>query len=142
VVESGCAATSKSTPGRDQQPVVAAIVTSPAGILVTKRRDGKPPWGFLSGEVEPGERPEDAAVREVKEEAGLLVIAGAVIGERDHLQTGRHMIYMACAPPNGLDVEVGDTAELEDVRWVTLAEADMLLPGMYGPVRDYLAGQV
>jgi 8-oxo-dGTP diphosphatase len=129
-------------PMKQAQPIVAAIVTSPEGVLITKRRDGKPPWGFVTGEVEPGERPEDAAVREVKEETGLLVLSGAIIGERDHPQTGRHMVYMACAPTNGLEVEVGDEAELEEVRWVSLAEADRLLPGMHGPVRDYLAGQV
>jgi 8-oxo-dGTP pyrophosphatase MutT (NUDIX family) len=40
------------------------------------------------GEVEPGERPEDTAVREVKEETGLEIRAGHVIGERDHPATG------------------------------------------------------
>jgi 8-oxo-dGTP pyrophosphatase MutT (NUDIX family)/transcriptional regulator with XRE-family HTH domain len=134
--------TDPGEPVRQAQPIVAAIVTSPDGVLVTKRRDGKPPWGFVTGEVEPGELPADAAVREVKEETGLLVLSGAVIGERDHPQTGRHMIYMACAPTNGLDVAVGDEAELEEVRWVSLADADKLLPGMYQPVRDYLAVQV
>jgi 8-oxo-dGTP pyrophosphatase MutT (NUDIX family) len=122
------------------QPVVAAIITSPLGVLVTRRRDGTPPWGFLTGEVEPGERPEDAAEREAKEEAGLLVLAGAIIGERDHPQTGRHMIYMACAPTNGLEVHVGDEAELAEVRWASLAEAEELLPGMHEPVHVYLAG--
>jgi 8-oxo-dGTP diphosphatase len=129
-------------PVKQAQPIVAAIVTSPQGVLITKRRDGKPPWGFVTGEIEPGEQPADAAVREVKEETGLVVLAGQAIGERDHPQTGRHMIYMACAPTNGLEVEVGDEAELEEVRWVSLAEAGRLLPGMYEPVRDYLAGQV
>ena len=33
---------------------------------------------------------------------------------------------------------VGDRAELAEVRWAGLAEANELLPGMYEPVRDYL----
>jgi len=122
-----------------QQPVVAAIVTSRLGVLVGRRNDGIPPWTFIAGEVEPGEQPEDAAVREVKEETGCLVRAAEKIGERVHPKTGRTMIYMAAAPTHGTDVFVGDRAELAEVRWVSLAEADELLPGMYEPVREYLA---
>ena len=119
--------------------IVAAIVTSALGVLVGRRNDGEPPWTFIAGEVEPGESPEDAAVREVKEETGCLVRAGEIIGERDHPATGRHMVYLAGYPTHGTGVFVGDEAELADVRWVSLAEADELLPGMFGPVRDYLA---
>ncbi len=124
--------------GLPRPAIVAAIVTSALGVLVGRRNDGKPPWTFIAGEVEPGESPEDAAVREVKEETGCLVRIGEIIGERDHPATGRHMIYMAARPTHGTDVFVGDEAELAEVRWVGLAEADDLLPGMYGPVRDYL----
>jgi 8-oxo-dGTP pyrophosphatase MutT (NUDIX family) len=123
----------------EPQPVVAAIITSPLGVLVGRRNDGSPPWTFIAGEVEPGESPEDAAVREVKEETGCLAEVDEVIGERDHPATGRHMIYMAGHPTHGTEVHVGDRDELAEVRWVTLAEADELLPGMFGPVRDYLA---
>ena len=45
--------------------VAAAIVISSEGVLIGRRNDGNPPWTFIAGEVEPGERPEDAAVREV-----------------------------------------------------------------------------
>jgi len=125
-----------------QPPIVAAIVTSPRGVLVGRRNDGRPPWTFIAGEVEPGEQPEDAAVREVKEETGLEVRAGQVIGERDHPATGRHMIYLSAAPVRGTDVFVGDEAELAEVRWVSLAEADELLPGMFGPAREYLVSEL
>lgn len=125
-----------------QQPVVAAIVTSPEGVLVGRRRDGKPPWTFIAGEQEPGERPEDTAVREVKEETGLEVRAGQVIGERDHPKTGRRMYYLAATPTHGTDVFVGDEDELAEVRWLSLAEADQLLPGMFGPVREHLAREL
>jgi 8-oxo-dGTP pyrophosphatase MutT (NUDIX family) len=56
----------------EPSPVVAAIVTSDVGVLVGRRNDGKPPWTFIAGKIEPGESPADAAVREVKEETGLL----------------------------------------------------------------------
>jgi 8-oxo-dGTP pyrophosphatase MutT (NUDIX family)/transcriptional regulator with XRE-family HTH domain len=126
-----------------RRPIVAAIVTSSEGVLITARKDGKPPWGFVTGEVEPGELAEDTAVREVKEETGLEVRAGRVIGERNpHPVTGRHMIYMAAKPTRGTSVFVGDEAELAEVRWVSVAEADELLPGMYEKVREHLAREL
>ena len=88
------------------------------------------------------ENPADTAVREVKEETGLRVTAGEVIGERVHPKTHRTMIYLAARPTHGTDVFVGDEDELAEVRWVSLAEADELLPGMFGPVREHLAREL
>jgi 8-oxo-dGTP pyrophosphatase MutT (NUDIX family) len=124
-------------------PVVAGIVTSDRGVLVGKRNDGKPPWTFIAGEIEPGESPTDAIVREVKEEAGLRVRAAErEIGRRVHPKTGRTMIYLACEPIAELDVFVGDPDELADVRWVSLPEAEELLPGLYEPVLLHLAREI
>ena len=123
----------------EQQPVVAAIVTSHLGVLAGRRNDGKPPWTFIAGEIEPGENQVDAAVREVKEETGLEVRAGHVeIGRRVHPKTKRTMVYLACTPVAGTDIFVGDEDELAEVRWLSLAEADELLPGMFEPVRAHL----
>jgi 8-oxo-dGTP pyrophosphatase MutT (NUDIX family)/transcriptional regulator with XRE-family HTH domain len=139
----GLRAVSANNQTAEMQPVVAAIVTSDRGVLIGRRLDGKPPWGFITGEVEPGELPEDAAVREVKEETGLEVRAGRLIGERNpHPSTGRHLIYMAAAPTRGTDVFVGDEAELAEVRWASVAEAVELLPGMFEPVREHLAREL
>src|SRR5262249_39501498 len=128
------------------QPVVAAIVTSERGVLVGQRRDGKPPWTFIAGgqDAVKDEPPQDTAVPEGKREAGVRIQAGDVIGERVHPKTGRTMIYVAAEPArvHDTDVFVGDSDELEDVRWVGLAEADELLPGMFGPVREHLAREL
>jgi 8-oxo-dGTP diphosphatase len=123
----------------EPSPVVAAIVTSDRGVLVGKRNDGKPPWTFIAGEIEPGESQADAAVREVKEETGLLVAAAErEIGRRVHPKTGRTMIYLACYPTGKTDVFVGDEDELSEVRWVGLQEAEELLPGLFEPVLEHL----
>lgn len=123
----------------EHPPVVAAIVTSELGVLVGRRNDGRPPWTFIAGKVEPGESIADAAVREVKEETGLLVRhSDHEIGRRVHPHTGKLMIYLACEPTEGTEVYVGDSDELAEVRWISLAEADELLPGLYEPVRSYL----
>ena len=52
------------------------------------------------------------------------------------------MIYIAARPTHGTDYIVGDEDELAEVRWVGLAEADKLLPGMFEPVREHLAREL
>jgi 8-oxo-dGTP pyrophosphatase MutT (NUDIX family) len=37
--------------------VAVAVVTSPLGVLVGRRRDGVPPRTFPGGKIEPGESP-------------------------------------------------------------------------------------
>jgi excisionase family DNA binding protein len=124
----------------EPQPVVAAIVTSELGVLIGRRNDGKPLWTFIAGEIEPGESPAEAGVREVKEETGLLVAAGQEIGRRVHPATGRTMIYMAARPTHDTDIFVGDRDELAEVRWASLQEVDELMRpyGMFRPVREHL----
>jgi 8-oxo-dGTP diphosphatase len=127
----------EDTPNRPS--VITAIVTSPRGVLIGHRRDGRPPWTFIAGEQEPGESCADTIIREVKEETGLEITAGDVLGERIHPKTDRHMVYVSASPAtDSLHVIVGDEDELSEVRWASLADAEELLPGMFGPVHDHL----
>ncbi len=120
-------------------PVAAAIVTSKLGVLVERRHDGRPLWTFPAGEIEPGEAPADTAIRETKEECGLVIVISHLIGERDHPKTGTHMYYLAARPYQGTEVHNGDENELAEVKWVSLAEAEELLAGMFEPVHRHLA---
>lgn len=123
----------------ERPSVMVAVVTSKHGVLAGRRNDGKPPWTFIAGENELHERPEETIVREVKEEAGLVIKAGATIGERVHPRTSRHMVYIAAAPAGrSRAVWVGDPEELAEVRWLTLAEARELMPDMFPPVQAHL----
>jgi 8-oxo-dGTP diphosphatase len=119
--------------------VVAAIVTSSLGVLISHRLDRNPPWSYITGAIEPGERPAAAAVREVAEETGLVVSAGEVIGSRVHPLTGRYLIYVSAEPTRGTEVSVRAGSGLSAVRWVSLAEAEALMPPMFPPVLAYLA---
>lgn len=51
-----------------------------SGRVLLQRRGDSNMWGFPGGAVELGETPQQAAVREAKEETGLDVSAGRVIG--------------------------------------------------------------
>lgn len=126
----------------ERQPIAAAIVTASGRVLVGKRNDRTPPWTFIAGEIEPGETSRDAATREVKEETGLEVTIGRELGRRIHPATGVTMIYLTAEPVRDTDIFVGDRAELAEVRWVGFDEAVVLLPGMFGPVRSYLAREL
>ncbi len=125
-------------PGTDLEPasVAAAVITSELGILVARRHDRIPPWTFPATEIEAGESPAAAAARAVLKETGLTATVDHVIGRRIHPKTGRVMIYLDAAV-KGTDVEVGD-ADLAEVRWIDLAEADLLMPDMFPTVRQHL----
>lgn len=128
----------------DPQPtVVAAVVTSTHGVLVARRRDGKPPWTLIAGEMHPGETPPQTAEREVREETGLVVQAGDKIGDRVHPATGRQMIYLAAYPVDpDQEPQLLDDYELSEVRWAQLGEAVELLPGLFQPVLEHLRQQL
>jgi 8-oxo-dGTP diphosphatase len=127
-------------PPRERRLTVAvAVIASPRGVLVVRRRDHVPPWAFPGGKIEPDETPAEAAVREVAEETGLQVCPGGEIGRRTHPATGRTITYLACSPSGDTDPTVAAPREVVEVRWVGLDELDQLMPDLYGPARDHLA---
>ena len=62
-------------------PVVATIVEREDGVVLVRSRGSPPTWfGLVAGFLEPGERPEDGAAREVEEEIGLRGSAPELVG--------------------------------------------------------------
>jgi 8-oxo-dGTP diphosphatase len=125
----------------DDRPVVSAAVIAAGGrVLLVRRRvaEGELSWQFPAGEVEPGESPEQAAVRETAEEVGLVISATRLLGQRVHPNTGRTMAYVACDVVSGAATVVDDD-ELDSVAWVGHgALADYVPHGFWGPVQQYL----
>lgn len=123
-----------------QQAVSTAIITHQGRVLMVRRREqeGRLLWAFPGGGIEAGESPEEAAVREVAEEVGLDVEATAVLGDRVHPQTGRHMTYVACVVLAG-EAVVADEEELAEVAWLELAEIPEYVPwGLFDRVQAHL----
>ncbi|WP_405808120.1 NUDIX hydrolase [Streptomyces sp. NBC_00210] len=120
--------------------IAAAIVVQDDGVLMVRRRvaEGQLSWQLPAGEIEAGETPEQAAVRETHEEVGMSVTALKVLGERVHPKTGRSMSYVSCAVESGT-AYVADDDELTEVAWVRLAEIPEYVPyGLFDPVQAYL----
>ncbi len=77
--------------------VVAAVVRSEGRLLLTQRPPGGAlglQWEFPGGKIEPGETPEQALVREVREELGVAATAGSILAVERY------------SYPHGVDVEI------------------------------------
>lgn len=121
---------------------VGAIVRDPRGRLLVVQRGHEPAagtWSIPGGRVEAGESDADAVVREVREETGLLVRPGELVGKVER------------PGPSGAVYEIFDyTAELvsgqmsaatdaADARWVGAAELLGLpcTPGLLEALRSW-----
>ncbi|WUS98201.1 NUDIX hydrolase [Streptomyces sp. NBC_00708] len=125
---------------RAEVAVAAAIVARDARVLLVQRRvtEGDLSWQFPAGKIEPGETPEEAAVRETQEETGLRVAPQKSLGHRVHPLTGREIHYIACRPVGG-EATVASAGEVADTVWATLGEIPRYVPhGLFEPVQRYL----
>lgn len=64
--------------------VTAALIRNQGRVLVARRRSGIPHagrWEFPGGKPEAGETPEEAIVREIREELGIRTTVSAYFGQ-------------------------------------------------------------
>ncbi|MFC8719028.1 NUDIX hydrolase [Kitasatospora sp. NPDC057198] len=128
----------------DEPGIAAAVIVQDGRVLMVQRRvrEGELSWQFPAGEVEAGETPEAAAVRETAEEVGLTVKATRLLGERVHPKTGRRMSYAACEVAGGTATVV-DTEELAELAWVVRERIAEFVPyGLFEPVQAYLDAEL
>lgn len=103
---------------------VGAVVTDDAGRVLLVREDGE--WLAPGGEVEPGETHEEALIREVEEETGVIVTVEDLIAVTEvafECDDDRLVFYFAhyVATPEttALTTDPGlDGEEIEAVEWV------------------------
>jgi 8-oxo-dGTP diphosphatase len=103
---------------------VGAVVHDAAGRLLLVRRANEPgrgQWSLPGGRVEPGESDASAVARELREETGLEVRVGSLIGS---VQRGPYLIFDYAAEAVGGQLSAGDDATA--AAWVTTAELDEL----------------
>ena len=123
-------------------PCVGAVIKDTEGRLLLIRR-GHPPgaglWSLPGGRVEPGETDHEAVVREVREETGLSVVPGPLVGSvtRPAPDGAAFEIRDYAASVTGGDLSAGDDAA--DARWVPPAELDEfpLTTGLAGVLAEW-----
>lgn len=124
------------------------IIEAAGGLIINQKNEllmiyRKGYWDLPKGKLDPGETMEECAIREVKEETGLLNI---------QLIKSLHTTYhtypiqekIALKPShwflmefNGTEKPVPQTEEdITEIRWVNKSEAKQLLPLMYASIRE------
>ena len=112
-------------------PQAVAVVLFHGGkTLLIRRAEGRPAagyWGPLTGRIEEGEGPEDAARREAQEEVGLAV---RVRGEVYRCETvgARFELRWFEAEVEGTPALRLAEEEVAEARWCTFEEASRLEP--------------
>ncbi len=105
--------------------VVAAIITNDNKIFATQRGYGdfKDGWEFPGGKVEPGESPEEAIVREIKEELGADIKVTGFLTTVEHDYPEFHL-SMDCFWAELKDGTEMTLLEHEAAKWLTIDEID------------------
>jgi ADP-ribose pyrophosphatase YjhB (NUDIX family) len=108
------------------------VIKDAAGRLLLVKRGHEPGlglWSLPGGRIEPGETDQQAVLREIREECGLLVRCGALLGAVERPGPGGAVIdirdYLATVTGGAL--RAGDDAA--DACWVTPAQFDLLDAG-------------
>lgn len=103
-----------------------AVVRDASGRLLLVRRGHEPAlgkWSLPGGRIEPGESPQQAAAREVREETGLEVRVGELL-QTVVLWDGRYRVHDFAATVVGGELLAGDDAS--DARWCTTEDVELL----------------
>jgi 8-oxo-dGTP diphosphatase len=110
-------------------PCVGAVITDERGRLLLIKRGHEPAaglWSLPGGRIEPGETDAEALVREMREETGLEVEPGPLLGAVQRPSGDGDVLDIRdyIATVTGGTLIPGDDAA--DARWVSAAELESL----------------
>ena len=115
--------------GDTRIPCVGAVVRDGAGRLLLIKRGHDPEagkWSLPGGRIEPGETDAQALVREMREETGLTILTGPLLGAVQRPGPGGSIIDIRdyAATVTGGTLAAADDAA--DARWVAAADVPRL----------------
>lgn len=107
--------------------VVGAVLAEDGRVFAAKRGPGKSMagyWEFPGGKIEPGETPQAALARELREELGIDVIVGPFLVSATH-DLGTSVIELSTYM---CQISSGNLTLTEHIqsRWITRSELNML----------------
>ena len=88
-------------------------------VLLIKENYDRRRWGFPGGALEFGETPEQAVLREVREETGVEVCVEALVGSYSLADSSLVAHLFRCAIVSGTP-GVPDSGEIAQVRWCSV----------------------
>jgi 8-oxo-dGTP pyrophosphatase MutT (NUDIX family) len=99
------------------------LVQNAEGEILVIREQGATGYKLPGGHIELGEKIEEAVIREVWEETGVLTEFKAVLGmaSTHPYRFGKSNIYIVCKlTPLSSHINIQDTQEIDDARWVSM----------------------
>ena len=105
--------------------VVAAIIIQDNKVFATQRGYGKhkDKWEFPGGKIEPGESPDAALIREIKEELDAEITVSSLLTTVEHDYPDFHL-SMDCFVAELKDGSTLKLKEHEAARWLSRDELD------------------
>jgi 8-oxo-dGTP diphosphatase len=126
---------------RARKLVVAALIRDGGRVLMSRRRADQPMpllWEFPGGKIEPGESPQVALVREVREELGCELSVGAIFDVVFHAYPDFDLYMLVYA--GVIAAGTPRPVEVAEIAWVNATDLPKLelLPADY-PLANTLA---
>jgi len=100
--------------------VVGAVISHHGRILAARRlaeADQEAGWEFPGGKVKPGETPQAALTREIREELGVTIAVGELVARATTAIPGAE-IDLACYRATALDTLPSASRSHDRLRWV------------------------